>query len=117
MDYINIISKEAIMMVPVWLNNIILGASIAVVLSTFVYWAIVKNVYKVAAYLYVAALAALMISITGVIICSTFFKVVPTGKYKYEATINKDKITVSQYEEFVETYDPYIINDVYYWQD
>jgi hypothetical protein len=51
MEYVNIISKEAITAVPTWLAMI--GAVIAIlgVLSTFIYWAIVKDANKVVAYL------------------------------------------------------------------
>jgi hypothetical protein len=41
----------------------------------------------------------------------------PTGRYKYQATIDKDKITVSQYEEFIEEHNPTIKDGVYYWED
>ena len=50
------------------------------------------------------------------IICGIFFQV-PTGRYTYEATINKDKITVAQYERFIEEYNPTIKDGIYYWEE
>lgn len=116
MEYINIISKEEIMQAfqpPI----IIVGClAIAAALSTFIYWGIGKDIDKVMKYLYIAGSVGIICLIATIVICATFFRV-PTGRYKYEATIDKDRITVSQYEEFIEEYNPIIKDGVYYWED
>jgi hypothetical protein len=48
---------------------------------------------------------------------SCIFLKVPTGKYRYEATIDKSKITVEEYEDFLEKYNPTVVNGVYIWED
>lgn len=116
MEYVNIISKEAITAVPTWLAMI--GAVIAIlgVLSTFIYWAIVKDANKVVTYLLIVGSISLLFSVVWMCITCLFFSE-PTGRYKYQATIDKDKITVSQYEEFIEEHNPTIKDGVYYWED
>lgn len=115
MEYINIISKEEIMQAA-QLPIIIVGClAIAAVLSVFVYCVIVKKLDQVN-YLYIAGLVGMGCLIATGVICSIFFRV-PTGRYKYEATIDKDMITVSQYEKFIEEYNPTIKDGVYYWED
>ena len=114
-DYINIISKEAITGVPSWIA--ILGAIIctAVVASTFIYWAVVKDPFKVSKYLAIVGSCAIVLCVAWCCVTSIFFKE-PTGKYKYAVTINKDIITVSQYEKFIKEYNPMIYGDVYYFE-
>jgi hypothetical protein len=114
-EYINIISQEAITAVPIWLAAIGSWVSIGAVLSTFVYWAIVKDVNKVPKYLGIVGSAALVFSVVWMCITCLFFSE-PTGRYRYEATVDKDKITVSQYEEFIKEYNPTIVGDIYSWQ-
>lgn len=116
MEYINIISKEEVAMAPAWIICLICGLGIAAVASVFVYWAIVKDVYKVIKYEYIVGFSAIVFVFIGYIFSSIFFRV-PTGRYKYEATIDRDKITVAQYEEFIEEYNPTIKDGVYYWID
>lgn len=114
MDYINVISKEAITTVPTWIA--LLGGSICIllVLSTFIYWAIIKNPNKVMGYLGTAGSIAIILSITWMCICCMFFSQ-PTGQYNYKATIDKDNITVTQYEQFIKEYHPTIVEDIYYF--
>ena len=38
-----------------------------------------------------------------------------TGQYNYKATIDKDNITVTQYEQFINEYSPQIKDNVYYF--
>lgn len=114
-EYINIISQEAITAVPNWL--VVIGGfiSIAAVLSTFIYWGIVKDPDKVLRYLTIVAPIVLVFVIAWTCITCLFFSE-PTGKYRYEAAIDKDKITVSQYEEFLDKYNPTIRDGVYYFE-
>ena len=116
MEYINIISKEEIteaFQLPI---TIVGCLAIAAVLSSFVYMAIVKDPDKTMKYMCIVAPIAMGILIITAIICGIFFRV-PTGRYKYKATIDKDKITVAQYEEFIGEHKPTIKDGIYYWEE
>jgi flagellar biosynthesis protein FliP len=117
MDHVNIISKEAIMAVPDWLA--ILGVIIctSIILTTFVYWAIVKDVNKVPKYLGIAGTCALIVCVAWAAITTLFFKE-PTGRYRYEATIDEESMTVAEYEEFMDAYNHSHHKDgIYYFED
>lgn len=116
MEYINIISKEPLTTTPIWPTFVILVISVCIILTTFIYWYIVKDPDKAFGYLMKVGIGAVIFTAIASSICNVYFKV-PTGCYKYEGTINKDKITVSQYEEFIEEYNPTIKDGVYYWED
>ena len=116
MEYINIISKEEITQAFQLPIIIVTCLAIAAVLSSFIYWGIVKDLDKVIKYLYIADSVGIGCLVITSAICGIFFRV-PTGRYKYEATIDKDRITVSQYEEFIEECNPTIKDGVYYWED
>ena len=114
LEYINIISKEAVTAVPTWIA--LLGGSISIllVLSTFIYWAIIKDPNKVIGYLGTVGSIAIILSIAWMCISCMFFSE-PTGQYYYKATIDKDNITVTEYEQFIKDYHPAIKDDVYYF--
>lgn len=116
-EFFDIISKEAIYEVPLWLT--LIGACVAfgAILSTFIYWIINKNPNKVARYLSVVGPCAIVFTVVFIIFTSAFCRIQPTGRYKYTATINKDKITLAEYEKFIEEYNPVIKDGVYYWED
>lgn len=116
MEYINIISKEEIMQAFQLPITIVGCLAIAAVLSSLIYCGIVKDLNKVMKYLGVVGSIGLSCLMIAIIICGIFFQV-PTGRYRYEATIDKDKITVAQYEEFIEKYNPAIKDGVYYWEE
>ena len=113
-EYINIISKEAVTAVPIWIALAGGSVSILLILSTFVYWAIVKDAFKAAKYLGIVGVIALILAIVWTCISCVFFSK-PTGKYNYEATIDKNNITVAEYEEFIEKYNPTIKDGIYYF--
>lgn len=116
MEYINIISKEEIFK-PYPLPITVVGCLvIAAVLSSYIYWGIVKDPNKIIKYLSVVGSIGLSCFMIAIIICNTFFQI-PTGRYRYEVTIDKDKITVAQYEEFIEKYNPTIKDGIYYWEE
>jgi hypothetical protein len=116
MEHINIISKEAIMAVPSWMGLTASAIAIGIMSTTFIYWSIVKDVNKVIKYELILGVISLALVFSWSIISSIFFKE-PTGRYKYEATIDKDKISVSEYEEFIEEYNPTIQGEIYYWEE
>ena len=117
MEYINIISKEAIKSIPLWQGLIIMGiCAVGLLVPLIIYWIKVKDPDKVFRFLIWASVSVILFEIIALCVCSAFFRV-PTGRYKYEATIDKDKITVSEYEEFIEKYNPTIKDGIYYWED
>lgn len=116
MEHINIISKEAITKIADWLGYTIFAICIAAILSAIVYLIIVKDHDKFFRYLVWTGIGAIVFEFIAFCICSAFFRV-PTGRYRYEATIDKDKITVSEYEAFIEEYNPTIKDGIYYWED
>lgn len=113
-EYINIISKEAVTAVPTWIALLGGSVSILLVLSTFIYWAVIKDPNKVVGYLGTVGSIAIILSIAWMCISCMFFSE-PTGQYNYKATIDKDNITVTEYEQFIKEYHPDIKDDVYYF--
>lgn len=113
-EYINIISKEAVTAVPTWIAFAGGSTCILLVLSTFIYWAVVKDPNKVINYLGIVGCIAIILCIAWMCISCMFFSE-PTGQYNYRATIDKDNITVTKYEQFIKEYHPNIKNDVYYF--
>lgn len=113
-NYINIISKEAVTAVPTWIALVGGIVPILLVLSTFIYWAVVKEPFKVAKYLGVVGAIGIILSFAWTCISCTFFSE-PTGRYNYIATIDKDNITVTEYEQFIKEYHPDIKDDIYYF--
>ena len=113
-EYINIISKEAITAVPIWIA--LLGGIVCtlLVLSTFIYWAVVKDLNKVIGYLGIVVAIAINLDIAWMCISCMFFSE-PTGQYNYKVTIAKDNITVTEYEQFIKEYHPDIKDDIYYF--
>ncbi len=114
-EYMNIISKEAITATPQWMFWTILAICLIslVVATTHCFHKRTDKAFKC---LICSGVGIFIFELISCIICLVFFQV-PTGRYKYEATIDKNKITVSQYEEFIEEYNPTIKDGVYYWED
>lgn len=113
-EYINIISKEAITAVPAWIAFAGGAIPILLILSTFVYMAIVKEPLKVVKYLGIVSVIGITLAIAWACISCAFFSE-PTGEYKYKVTLDKDNITVAEYEQFIKEYHPNIKDDVYYF--
>lgn len=116
MEHINIISKEAITE-PALLPLIIFGCVAVIAIIGTTIWA-VKSSNRDRAMGWAAATeaASLLGYIAAYLICAVFFRV-PTGRYEYKATIDKENISVSEYAGFIETYNPTVIDGVYYWED
>ena len=113
-EYINIISKEAVTAVPTWIAFAGGIVPILIILSTFVYRTIVKDPFKVAKYLSIVSVIAIIIAVAWMCISCVLFSE-STGQYNYKATIDKDNITVTQYEQFINEYSPQIKDNVYYF--
>lgn len=117
MEHVNIISQEAITAVPSWLAALGAGICIAIVASTFIYMAIIKDPSRVIRYLSHAGAFSLVLCVAWCIITSAFFSV-PTGRYRYEATIDKENMSITEYEEFMKAYDhSYSKDGIYYFED
>lgn len=114
MEHINIIVKEDIMAIPDWLIFIGGAVSICIICSSFIYWSVVKNPDKVMKYSIIAGITGLVFCICFLCITSLFCKE-PTGKCEYQAIVDKDNITVSQYSEFIEKHNPDFVDGIYYW--
>ena len=113
-EHISIISKEAVTAVPTWIALAGGSVPILLMLSTFIYWAVVKDSLKVFKYLGIVGSIALILNFAWMCISCIFFSE-PTGQYNYQATIDKDNLTVTEYEQFIKEYHPDIKDDVYYF--
>lgn len=120
MEYINIISKEPITVVATWYINMVLGIVLSAICGLIIYCFVTlikkNDFYKAIRSMACIGIVIVILEVVSICIGNAFFKV-PTDRYKYEATIDKDKITVSQYEEFIEEYKPDIIDGIYYWEE
>lgn len=119
MDHINIISKEAITAIAPEISNVIaiLGFSMCFFLICCLGYENVLNKklnHKIIVWISVVVLSVLVI---GGLVGSIFFRV-PTGRYKYEATIDEEKMTVAEYNEFMKAYShSHCKNGIYYFED
>ena len=124
MDHVNIISKEAITMMAPWATNIIciFGFSmITFLIGCLVYSSLGRNkklsnekLLKIILYTGTTGLCVLLI--LGCIL-GLFFRV-PSGRYKYEATIDEENMTVAEYNEFMKAYNhSHCKNGIYYFED
>ena len=116
MDYINIISQEEILQPVIWPALVVGGLAITIVIGLMIYAFITNNPDKVIEPMLLIGFSGILVMIFVYAISAIFFQV-PTGRYKYEATIDKDKITVAEYEQFIEEYNPTIKDGIYYWED
>ena len=121
MDHVNIISQEAITTLTPEICNVLgCTALLFIAFSCLVYIKYPKTKEAEKALIkvicFVGGFAIVLISIIG-IIGNIFFRV-PTGRYKYEATIDKENMTVAEYEEFMNAYNHiYCKNGIYYFED
>lgn len=124
MDHVNIISKEAITIIAPWAINImcIFGFSIVTFLvgcliySSFGRKKKLSNekLLKIILYPGITGLCVLFILIC---IAGLFFRV-PSGRYKYEATIDEENMTVAEYNEFRNAYNhSYCKDGIYHFED
>lgn len=120
MDYISIVSKEEIKVLPNWFAFTLLGILVAIVIiPTVVAWVICKKKKKPFIKVFYTELIAGAVAIACMI--TSFFLVEPhmlvsSGRFRYEATVDKDNITVSEYEDFIEKYKPEIKDGIYYFE-
>lgn len=113
MDYINIIFKEEIMEVNILPALIIGFITIIGLICTYIYMFKSDNYETFVKLIVSFGGIGILLMLLCMIICSIFLQY-PSGRYKYQATIDKDKITISEYEDFIEEYNPTIIDGIYY---
>lgn len=124
MDHVNIISKEIITTTIPEISNII--GCITLLVVTFLFGCLFYSLKKIKTeeaakvlikvICFAAGIAIVLILITG-IIGNIFFRV-PTERYKYEATIDEENMTVTEYNEFMKAYNhSYCKDGIYHFED
>lgn len=115
-EYINIISCEELTKPIAWPTLIVGIIAIIGLLSTLWYFFKSKNYDKTVRLLAIFGVGGIVLMLT-ILAISTFFFKVPSGIYRYEATVDKENITVSEYEEFLDTYNPTKTDkETYIWE-
>ena len=120
MDYISIVSKEEIKVLPNWFVFTLFGILAAIIIiPTIVAYLICsrkkKPLIKVVYIELITGAIAIALLITSFFLAEPHM-LVPSGRFRYEATIDKNIITVSQYEDFIEKYKPEIRDGIYYFE-
>ena len=120
-DSIIILEKTSINVLPDYILLIIVGFVVLLTLiPTLIVW-IVLSKKKVNVFGWVigteliAGFTALILAVIFIFNYSKDFAI-PSGKFRYEATVNKNNITVSEYEDFIEKYKPEIKDGIYYFE-
>ena len=117
MDHINIISKEAITTGVAWPVVLVGSIIIIALIGSLVDLAISKKAERTIKFSSTVGTIGIVVMLITQIITSIFFKV-PTGRYRYEATIDREQMTVAEYEEFMNAYShSKCKNGIYYFED
>jgi len=123
MDHVNIISKESITMMAPWATNVIgiFGFSMIIFLIGLLIYSFkdhkkLSNEKLSKAILYIGTAGLCVLLIMGCTL-GLFFRV-PSGRYKYEATIDEENMTVAEYNEFMKAYNhSYCKDGIYHFED
>jgi len=123
MDHVNIISKESITMMAPWATNVIgiFGFSMIIFLIGLLIYSFkdhkkLSNEKLSKAILYIGTAGLCVLLIMGCTL-GLFFRV-PSGRYKYEATIDEENMTVAEYNEFMKAYShSYCKDGIYHFED
>ena len=117
MDHVTIISKEAITTGVAWPAVLIGSLVVAVLIGSLIDLAISKKAERTIKISSATGIIGIVLLLAAQIITSLFFKV-PTGRYRYEATIDREQMTVAEYEEFMRAYNhSYSKDGIYYFED
>ena len=117
MDHINIISKEAITTGVAWPVVLVGSLVVAALIGSLIDLAISKNAERTIKISSTVGMIGIVVLLATQIITSIFFKV-PTGRYRYEATIDREQMTVAEYDEFMRAYNHSHCKDgIYYFED
>ena len=107
------------MEVPISVGLVLFAITSAILLvPTIVSYIIIKIKHKklikvVWTELVAGCIALIFCIISSIVIEPRFTE--PTGKYTYKVAIDKDKITVAEYEKFLEKFKPEIEEDGYHY--
>lgn len=120
-DSIIILEKTSINVLPDYILLIILGFVVLLTLIlTLIVW-IVLSKKKVNVFCWVigteliAGFTALILAMIFIFNYSKDFAI-PSGNFRYKATVDKNNISVSEYENFIEKYKPEIKDGIYYFE-
>lgn len=117
MDHVIIIHQEAITTGIAWPLLLIGIILIIIMIGSLIDLAISKNAERTIKISSIAGMIGIPILLATQIVTSIFFKV-PTGRYRYEATIDREQMTVEEYEEFMRAYNhSYSKDGIYYFED
>lgn len=116
MEYIDIISKEAVTRHALWPTLIVSIIAIVALLSLLIYGYVtkLKRHDLIIKLILIFGLGGICLQFIATLLSSIFLPV-PTGQYQYKATVDKENITVDQYEKFIEEYNPEINDGIYFW--
>lgn len=123
MDHVNIISQEAITMMAPWASTSLGIFGFAIIFFLFgclIYSHIEKkklsNEKLLKIVLYTGSIGLCVLFILACVF-GIFFRV-PSGRYRYEATIDEQNMTVAEYREFKAAYNHHNCkNGIYYFED
>lgn len=122
-EHVTIISQEPITIMAPWISNVI--AIFGFTLISFLSGLLVyshrqkkklsnESIFKTV--LFTGSIGLCVLFILG-LIAGIFFRV-PSGRYRYEATINEENMTVAEYNEFKKAYNHTCYkNGIYHFED
>lgn len=116
MEHVNIISKEAITRGISWPIIVVGSIVCAAMIGCLIYLFVTRDADKSIKLISIVGGSGLALILVTLMI-SSFFRT-PTGRYRYEATIDKEQMTVAEYEEFMRAYShSYSKDGIYYFED
>ena len=118
MEHINIISKTEIAATPLWVFAVVcvaLGIFISLGIA-FIYKKFHHKNDEIYGMLMIGfILFSFLLAVFSFIVVDNIDYPTENPKYRYEATIDKENMTVKEYEDFIKEYNPSIAGDKYYW--
>lgn len=116
-EFITIVEKTSIDVLPEYVAWITVGiASGLILIPTILAWIFSRGqLHKILITEFISGILTIVLCFIFVGCFSHRF-VVPTGEYKYKVIVDKNNITVSEYEEFLEKYKPEIRDGYYYFE-
>ena len=114
MEHITIVSVEQCTEGASTPILIVGGIAIVTLLSSLIALFFIKDIDKLARFVVYYGTISLCVMFVTFIICSFFRH--PVDRYKYVVTVDKDNMSVSQYEEFMDTYHPVEKDGKYYFE-
>lgn len=114
-EHINIITKEAVTTASILPTVIVAGILTICCIALFVYLFIKNNIDRTIKLLGILAFVGIPLELLSILVASLFFRV-PTGQFKYTATLDENNMTIQEYKAFIEEYNPDIdSNGIYHF--